>query len=186
MTSITDSESSQDITQPYISQVPSHEEHPTSQDVTKNISSTPTTSVHSDEFTQPHMSLESSNNEFSQDVTCEPTETIKFSAPNMTENSASKLNNLDTTTTNKAILTVMMVALQELPASSYEPLALSSQDVTSNPIASSTDNTIDITPLELNYSIDNSHDRRHPIPPKTDVALDSDDTIIIIQPEHFD
>ena len=186
MPSITDSESSQDITQPYMSHVTSHEEHPASQDVTTNIFSTPTTSVHSDEFTQPHMMLESSNNEFSQDVTCEPTETIKFSAPNMTENSASALNNSDMTTTNKAILTVMMVALQELPALSHEPLAPSSQDVTSSAIVSSTDNTIDITPLELNHSIDNTHDRRHPIPPETDVALDSDDTIIIIQPEHFD
>ena len=182
----TESESLQDITQPYVSHVTSHEEQSASQDVTRNISSTPTTSVHSDEFTPPHIPLGSSNNEYSQDVTREPTETIEFSDPNMTENSVSALNNSDMTTTNKAISTVMTVDSQEQTTSSHELLAATSQDITSSATINCTDNTIDITPMTVNYSIDITHDSRNPISPEPETALDSDDTIIIIQPEHLD
>ena len=104
----------------------------------------------------------------------------------MTENSACALNNLDSSTINTAIKMANMAYLQELPASIYEPLAPTSQDVMPSATFNSTGITPDTSTMEANNYMDNANSMGQGITPETDAALDSDDTIIIIQPDHQD
>ena len=183
---VTDSESSQDITYPHGNRVTLHKPHSVSQDVTGNNYMTPSAGLYSDAPKQPDMSLETSENEPSQDVTYEPTETTAFSDPNMTENSACVLNNSDSTTNNIATKMANMADSHELTTLVYEPLAPTSQDVMPSTTLNSTGVTHDMSTMEVHNSMDNANSVGQGITPETNAALDSDDTIIIIQPDHQD